>query len=75
MLAALFSAVEHGNLEKARNILESTDVDVNRYDIEYPVFFKYYSFMILTYVFVHNLCTQCKQWWLVGRGRSSAEQQ
>ncbi|XP_023034340.1 uncharacterized protein LOC6648100 isoform X2 [Drosophila willistoni] len=26
---ALFSAVEHGHLEKARTILESTDVDVN----------------------------------------------
>ncbi|XP_049533521.1 uncharacterized protein LOC125950010 isoform X1 [Anopheles darlingi] len=29
MLDALFSAVEHGHLEKARTILESTDVDVN----------------------------------------------
>ncbi|XP_016974492.2 uncharacterized protein LOC108041180 isoform X2 [Drosophila rhopaloa] len=28
-LHALFSAVEHGHLEKARTILESTDVDVN----------------------------------------------
>ncbi|XP_018321711.1 uncharacterized protein LOC108734587 isoform X2 [Agrilus planipennis] len=28
-LQALFSAVEHGHLEKARTILESTDVDVN----------------------------------------------
>lgn len=28
---ALFAAVEHGHLEKARTILESTDVDVNRY--------------------------------------------
>ncbi|KAJ8986128.1 hypothetical protein NQ317_005598 [Molorchus minor] len=27
--AALFAAVEHGHLEKARTILESTDVDVN----------------------------------------------
>ncbi|XP_073945579.1 uncharacterized protein isoform X3 [Choristoneura fumiferana] len=27
--AALFAAVEHGYLDKARNILESTDVDVN----------------------------------------------
>jgi hypothetical protein len=30
LLSALFSAVEHGHLEKARTILESTDVDVNR---------------------------------------------
>lgn len=29
LFAALFSAVEHGHLEKARTILESTDVDVN----------------------------------------------
>lgn len=29
MLSALFSAVENGHLEKARTILESTDVDVN----------------------------------------------
>uniref|UniRef100_A0A182JU75 Ras-associating domain-containing protein n=1 Tax=Anopheles christyi TaxID=43041 RepID=A0A182JU75_9DIPT len=29
MLGTLFSAVEHGHLEKARTILESTDVDVN----------------------------------------------
>ncbi|CAG4975413.1 unnamed protein product [Colias eurytheme] len=28
-LQALFAAVEHGYLDKARNILESTDVDVN----------------------------------------------
>ncbi|KAF5288548.1 hypothetical protein FQR65_LT12001 [Abscondita terminalis] len=28
-LQALFAAVEHGHLEKARTILESTDVDVN----------------------------------------------
>lgn len=28
---ALFSAVEHGHLDKARTILESTDVDVNRF--------------------------------------------
>lgn len=28
--AALFSAVENGHLDKARTILESTDVDVNR---------------------------------------------
>ncbi|KAK9883280.1 hypothetical protein WA026_001464 [Henosepilachna vigintioctopunctata] len=28
-LRALFAAVEHGHLEKARTILESTDVDVN----------------------------------------------
>ncbi|XP_040160855.1 uncharacterized protein LOC120898713 isoform X2 [Anopheles arabiensis] len=28
-ISALFSAVEHGHLEKARTILESTDVDVN----------------------------------------------
>lgn len=28
--SALFSAVEHGRLDKARTILESTDVDVNR---------------------------------------------
>ncbi|XP_037301789.1 uncharacterized protein LOC119192046 [Manduca sexta] len=28
-LHALFAAVEHGYLDKARNILESTDVDVN----------------------------------------------
>ncbi|XP_037707722.1 uncharacterized protein LOC119545836 isoform X5 [Drosophila subpulchrella] len=28
-LIALFSAVEHGHLDKARTILESTDVDVN----------------------------------------------
>lgn len=27
--SALFSAVEHGHLEKARTILESTDVNVN----------------------------------------------
>lgn len=27
--AALFSAVEHGHLEKARTILESSDVNVN----------------------------------------------
>lgn len=31
-VAALFAAIEHGHLEKARTILESTDVDVNRYD-------------------------------------------
>lgn len=31
LFAALFSAVENGHLEKARTILESTDVDVNRY--------------------------------------------
>ncbi|KAH8278397.1 hypothetical protein KR018_002303, partial [Drosophila ironensis] len=29
IINALFSAVEHGHLEKARTILESTDVDVN----------------------------------------------
>lgn len=29
-LTALFAAVEHGHLDKARTILESTDVDVNR---------------------------------------------
>lgn len=29
VISALFSAVEHGHLEKARTILESTDVDVN----------------------------------------------
>lgn len=29
MCVALFAAVEHGHLEKARTILESTDVDVN----------------------------------------------
>lgn len=29
-VAALFDAVQHGHLEKARTILESTDVDVNR---------------------------------------------
>lgn len=29
-LVALFSAVENGHLEKARTILESTDVDINR---------------------------------------------
>ncbi|XP_044315137.1 uncharacterized protein LOC108041180 isoform X1 [Drosophila rhopaloa] len=29
IITALFSAVEHGHLEKARTILESTDVDVN----------------------------------------------
>lgn len=28
--AALFSAVENGHMEKARTILESTDVDINR---------------------------------------------
>ncbi|XP_065084447.1 ankyrin repeat and fibronectin type-III domain-containing protein 1 isoform X3 [Ochlerotatus camptorhynchus] len=28
-ISALFAAVEHGHLEKARTILESTDVDVN----------------------------------------------
>jgi len=28
--AALFAAVEHGHVDKARTILESTDVDVNR---------------------------------------------
>lgn len=28
--SALFVAVEHGHLDKARTILESTDVDVNR---------------------------------------------
>lgn len=28
---ALFAAVENGHLDKARTILESTDVDVNRY--------------------------------------------
>lgn len=33
---ALFSAVENGHLEKARTILESTDVDVNRYSEFYP---------------------------------------
>lgn len=27
---ALFAAVEHGHLDKARTILESTDVDINR---------------------------------------------
>jgi len=27
---ALFAAVEHGHVDKARTILESTDVDVNR---------------------------------------------
>lgn len=31
LIPALFMAVEHGHLEKARTILESTDVDVNRY--------------------------------------------
>lgn len=30
LLSALFAAVEHGHLDKARTILESTDVDVNR---------------------------------------------
>lgn len=30
VLVALFSAVENGHLEKARTILESTDVDINR---------------------------------------------
>lgn len=35
--AALFSAVENGHLEKARTILESTDVDVNRYSEFYPL--------------------------------------
>ncbi|VEN51534.1 unnamed protein product, partial [Callosobruchus maculatus] len=29
-LPALFDAVQHGHMEKARTILESTDVDVNR---------------------------------------------
>lgn len=29
VVSALFSAVEHGHVEKARTILESTDVDVN----------------------------------------------
>lgn len=29
-ISALFAAVEHGHLEKARTILESTDVEVNR---------------------------------------------
>lgn len=29
-VSALFSAVENGHLEKARTILESTDVDINR---------------------------------------------
>lgn len=29
-VSALFAAVEHGYIDKARNILESTDVDVNR---------------------------------------------
>jgi len=28
---ALFAAVEHGHVDKARTILESTDVDVNRW--------------------------------------------
>lgn len=31
LLLALFAAVEHGHLDKARSILESTDVDVNRW--------------------------------------------
>jgi hypothetical protein len=31
LVSALFAAVEHGYLDKARNILESTDVDVNRW--------------------------------------------
>ncbi|CAG2065536.1 unnamed protein product, partial [Timema podura] len=30
-LHALFAAVEHGHVDRARTILESTDVDVNRY--------------------------------------------
>jgi hypothetical protein len=30
VFAALFAAVEHGHVDKARTILESTDVDVNR---------------------------------------------
>lgn len=30
IVSALFGAVEHGHLDKARTILESTDVDVNR---------------------------------------------
>lgn len=30
---ALFSAVENGHLEKARTILESTDVDINRQEL------------------------------------------
>lgn len=33
--SALFAAVEHGHLDKARTILESTDVDVNRWVSEY----------------------------------------
>ncbi|EDW17007.2 uncharacterized protein LOC6575537 isoform X2 [Drosophila mojavensis] len=33
-LHALISAVEHGHLEKARTILESTDVDVNSINID-----------------------------------------
>ncbi|XP_017855651.1 PREDICTED: uncharacterized protein LOC108608675 isoform X1 [Drosophila arizonae] len=34
IINALFSAVEHGHLEKARTILESTDVDVNSINID-----------------------------------------
>lgn len=30
LFLALFAAVEHGHLDKARTILESTDVDINR---------------------------------------------
>lgn len=30
LFTALFAAVEHGHIDKARTILESTDVDVNR---------------------------------------------
>ncbi|EZA49562.1 Ankyrin repeat and fibronectin type-III domain-containing protein [Ooceraea biroi] len=32
-LHALFAAVEHGHVDKARTILESTDVDVNRVNV------------------------------------------
>lgn len=36
---ALFAAVEHGHLDKTRTILESTDVNVNRWVVIYIIIY------------------------------------
>lgn len=41
LFLALFAAVEHGHLDKARTILESTDVEVNRWVAIYIIRYMY----------------------------------
>lgn len=75
--AALFSAVENGHLEKARTILESTDVDVNRYSEFYPLSMTAtaINFTKTPFYYYFRGLAQLEQWWFIGIGCGSFEQQ